>query len=243
MSPEKVGLPLGSRRRTPGLRREEIAVLAGLSPSWYTYLEQGREIRPSSEVLDSLARVFELTATERRYLHLLAGGPSPGCREPVPEEPPDALLRRLVTGRAGDVPMFATDPCMDLVVWNEATTRWYDDFGVLPRGRRNLLWWVFAAPAARERLPQWEDEARDLMARFRLANVTRLRERRYQYLVTSLRRVSPEFCDWWPEHDVRENQSRLRQFRLADGQIESLYVVVLQTADKVNSVALHLPVE
>jgi transcriptional regulator with XRE-family HTH domain len=243
IAPQHVGLPFGRRRRTPGLRREEIAVLAGLSPTWYTYLEQGRDIRPSSEVLESLARVLQLTEAERRYLHLLADGRPRSSPVPAPR-PGEVVLPQLVASVGkGAIPVYAIDAVADICSWNELATVWYADFAWLPPAHRNILWWMLLAPEARERIVDWEDEARGLLASFRLATATRPRERRYQELVAELRGTSPEFREWWPEHDVCEQQTRLRRFRLPGGQVRTVRLVVLQTVDTANSIVLHLPLD
>ncbi|MET1074540.1 MAG: helix-turn-helix transcriptional regulator [Umezawaea sp.] len=241
ITPEHVGLPFGPRRRTPGLRREEIAVLAGLSPTWYTYLEQGRDIRPSPEVLESLARVLKLTEDERRYLHVLATGQSP---PPVPTAPvcPDEVLMGQVIAAMGspELPLYAGNVYADVTAWNAATVEWYTDFGALPADRRNVLWWMLTAPEARERIVDWEDDTRDVLARFRVAAAARPWDRRFDELTSLLEASSPEFRSWWSDHDVREQHARPRRMRRPNGEVVSMQLVVLRMADSVNSVVLHL---
>lgn len=130
VTPEQVGFPAGAHRRTKGLRREEVAVLAGLSPTWYTYLEQGRDIRPSIQVLDSLARVLDLSEDERRYMHTLAHGQVVNPQPLEAEEARGGTMRRVV-GLMGDnlYPVYATDVYCDLIAWNDAAAEWYDDWG------------------------------------------------------------------------------------------------------------------
>lgn len=138
--PADVGLPTSLRRRAAGLRREEVAVLAGLSPSWYTYLEQGRDINPSAEVLDSLARVLGLTEDERRYLHTLAYGGVTTPRPLVDELAAAEIARQLVaTAAESPYPVYAINYYCDLIAWNRATASYYADFGQLPVQRRNML--------------------------------------------------------------------------------------------------------
>jgi len=121
--PESVGLPADGRRRTPGLRREEISMLAGVGLSWYTWLEQGRDITPSASVLDALARVLGLGAAERAHLFDLAGVPTPASADPYPAEAP-AELREMVLGLA-PWPAYLLGPRCDVLVWNAPATTMY----------------------------------------------------------------------------------------------------------------------
>ncbi|MGX4653746.1 helix-turn-helix transcriptional regulator [Micromonospora sp. SCSIO 07396] len=239
--PAHVGLPVGPRRRTPGLRREEIAMLAGLSPTWYTYLEQGRDIRPSPEVLDSLARVLQLSEDERRYLHLLAVGEQVQSTPTQPRDLDKEMMRQAVAliGQV-DLPVYAADVYGDMVAWNAATTRWYTDFETLPPGRRNMLWWLLTAPEARSRLVKWEEDTRDVVGRFRAASATRPWDQRFRELITAMQAVSPEFCTWWPEHDVRGQQIRPRHLRLPTGESLTTELVVLRMADSFFSLIMHI---
>jgi transcriptional regulator with XRE-family HTH domain len=240
--PEQVGLPAGSRRRTPGLRREEIAVLAGLSPTWYTYLEQGRDIRPSPDVLESLARVLQLTEDERRYMYLLTNGQTPPIRPDVTEQADQPMMRRLV-GLLGDVdyPVYGGNLYGDVTAWNQATVRWYTDFGRLPVERRNMLWWMLTAGEARRRIVDWAEDVQDVIARFRIASAARPWDQRFSDRIAMLHRASPEFRTWWKEHDVRGQHTRPRRFRLADGTEETLQLVVMRMTDGFNSMVVHVP--
>lgn len=240
--PEQVGLPAGSRRRTPGLRREEIAVLAGVSPTWYTYLEQGRDIHPSAEVLDSLCRVLELTAAERHYFYLLAGRQPAPLSSPQPARTPDMLVRAVVTRLdRGDYPVYAADVHADLVAWNQASVDWYGDFGTLAPTRRNMLCWMLTQPEARDRIVDWEADTRDVLARFRLAAASRPWDGRFSELSAALWQQSPEFRRWWPDHDVRDQHTRLRRLRRPGGEVTAVELVVLRMVDQFHSVVLHLP--
>ncbi|WP_217809837.1 helix-turn-helix transcriptional regulator [Micromonospora sp. NBS 11-29] len=240
--PEQVGLPAGSRRRTPGLRREEIAVLAGLSPTWYTYLEQGRDIHPSPDVLESLARVLQLSEDERRYLYLLANGQTPPIRPSEPAQAEQPMLRELV-GVLGNVdyPVYFGNLYGDVTAWNQATVRWYTDFGRLPAERRNMLWWMLTAGEARRRIVNWEEDVRDLIARFRIASAARPWDQRFSERISMLYRISPEFRTWWKDHDVRGQHTRPRRFQLADGTQKTLQLVVMRMTDGFNSMIVHVP--
>jgi transcriptional regulator with XRE-family HTH domain len=150
MSPAEAGLPVTSRRRTPGLRREEVAALAGLSITWYTYLEQGRGHDVSPAVLDSVARVLQMSEDERRYMHHLAFGyvvdPRPLHEEIVVSE----LQQQIVTiAEAHPYPVYMVDHSADLVAWNSACEDWYDEWGKLRASERNFVLWLLTSEKAK----------------------------------------------------------------------------------------------
>ena len=249
ITPADVGLPAGLRRRTPGLRREEVAVLAGLSPTWYTYLEQGRNVHPSAQVLDSLARVLRLTEDERGYLHALANSAPNSATSAA--QPPDGdvagetLVRQLVqAAEHSPYPVYGIDLYSDLIAWNPAVAGYYTDFGRLPEGRRNMLRWLLEAPEAKERLPDWKDESRDGVARLRAMAAEHEGDRRLRALVEELRRSSPEFEGWWHEHHVLGHHSRLRRFRHPDLGERTLRLLIMHAPDFAPSIVVfHLPID
>ncbi|RKT68183.1 helix-turn-helix protein [Saccharothrix variisporea] len=242
-NPAESGFPRGPRRRSQGLRREEVAMLAGVSPTWYTYLEQGRDIRPSPEVVDSLARVLCLSEDERRYVHTLAFGhvvrPQPLDGELSGAE----LLKRLVAAAEDDpYPVLAVGSHGDLLGWNRAATDWYDDWDVLPEEERNLVRWLLTAPAARERLVDWADEARDAVAVWRAESARCPDVLEVDRRVRELGRVSAEFRLWWDEQTVRERRSRTRRFRHPEEGVRELRLVPLESPEFAPAVVLaHLP--
>lgn len=243
ITPDQVGLPAGPRRRIAGLRREEIAVLTGISPTWYTYLEQGRDIRPSNEVLDNLARVLQLNEDERVYLYLLVNGQRPPPRAETPDTAEGGIMRRIVA-LLGDIelPMVGCTPHMDITCWNEVTVHWFTDFGAMPPEKRNLLWWQLTDPAAKERIVDWAQDSRDLVARLRIANADRPWDDRFTYLVDRLQSSSPEFREWWVEHDVYEqHRRRVHRLRHPNGEIRETELVVLRSVDSFNSLMLRVP--
>jgi transcriptional regulator with XRE-family HTH domain len=246
ITPAEVGLPAGPRRRSAGLRREEVAVLAGLSPTWYTYLEQGRDIHPSAEVLDSLARVLGLSEDERRYMHVLAHGNVSKPRPIIGDLSAAEIVRRLVlTTDDSAYPVYAVDLYCDMVAWNPAATTYYTDFGRMPPERRNMLRWLLESPEARQRLPEWYDDARDIVARWRaMAAGASHTDERLRGLIDEFKRLSPEFDGWWEGHDVREHRSRVRRFvhpRLGD---LVLRLIVVQAPDFMPCVVVfHVPID
>ncbi|PRX97103.1 helix-turn-helix transcriptional regulator [Allonocardiopsis opalescens] len=242
ISPGQVGIPVGSRRRTSGLRREEVAVLAGLSPTWYTYLEQGRNIHPSPEVLDSLARVLQLSEDERGYMHILAYG---HVVKPQPaEKPADELLRQIVDAvGSGPYPVYAANQYGELIAWNRAAAEWYDDWDRLPPADRNIVRWMVTSPRARERLLDWEDDTQDAIARWRAESAKWPSDERLRDLIAEFTRLSSDFARWWDGHEVREHRVRIRRFRLPQIGIRSVRLVPLGAPDTLPSgIVLHLPV-
>lgn len=202
VSPAQVGLPSGGRRRTPGLRREEVAQLAGVGLSWYTWLEQGRDVRPSTQVLDALARALRLGAGERAHLFHLARAELPlPASDDYPREAP-AELASLVAALDPN-PAWLTNPRTDLLAWNRAATVVVTDWGALPAERRNLLWWLFAQ--LREN-GAWEGIARRTLARFRAEHARRVGDPGFTELIDALTVASPQFAAWWPAHEVLVEQ-------------------------------------
>lgn len=241
--PDQVGLPTGPRRRTNGLRREEVAVLAGLSPTWYTYLEQARDIRPSPEVLDSLARVLQLTEDERRYMHVLAYGE---VIHPEPLEadiPGEQLLKQVVALMdESTYPVYSTDQYCDLIAWNTAATEWFDDWSLTPPEERNFLRWMLCSPVAQQVLVDWEQDTRDIVARWRAEVAKWPADPRIPQLVAEFSTISPHFERWWNDHDVREHRSRLRRFRHPKMGVQVLRMVVISGPEFAPAGAIvHVP--
>jgi transcriptional regulator with XRE-family HTH domain len=200
-TPESLGLPANGRRRTPGLRREEVAQLAGVGLSWYTWLEQGRDITPSAGVLDALARVLDLDPPEHAHLFDLAGVAIPAA-EDYPTEAP-AELRAIVEGLAPN-PAYLIGPRTDVLVWNAAAERVLGEPSRAPDGVQNLLWWMFTDPSRRG--PSWEDTARNTLARFRAAHARRYGDPAFRGLIEALLAASPAFAELWPRHEVLDSQ-------------------------------------
>jgi hypothetical protein len=220
-------------------------VLAGLSPTWYSYLEQGRKIRPSSEVLDSLARVLLLSEDERRYIHMLAHG-QVGEAQPLDDDfPGEDVIRQLVTTTGtGPYPVYALDLGGNLIAWNPATTQWYADFSAMPATARNMVRWMFTDPAARIRFADWAADARDIVARLRTVPARRPHDATLSNLVSELRQGNADFRRWWDEHVVIEQRSRLRTLRHPTLGIRTMRLVVVYPADTDSyMIAYHLPTD
>jgi transcriptional regulator with XRE-family HTH domain len=244
IDPTQVGLPKSRRRRSRGLRREEVAVLAGVSPTWYTYLEQGRNIRPSPAVLDSLARVLLLTEDERHYMHMLVFGHPPRARTlPAPAVSMAEMVGQLVECYGhGAHPMYVFDEIGDVLAWNDATAEWYTDFGRMPVDQRNMMWWVLTSPEARERLGNWEEDCRDVVARYRSYVAMRHNDPRISQFIARLQEASPEFAKWWVEHEVHGQSQRPRLFKHPTYGTRTMHIQVMVPTETDNvRVAFHLP--
>src|SRR5579884_3214372 len=200
IAPEDVGLPRGSRRRAPGLRRAEVAQLAGVSVDWYTWLEQGRPITVSTQVLESLVQALHLNADERAHLFFLAHQQPPPERAMEPEIVSPTLQRFL--DHQGLSPAFVTGRRWDVVAWNEAARVLFGDFEQMPSHERNSIWRLFTSSAHRQLLVDWEGHARRLLAQFRATCGRYPGDHRLTELVHDLVLASPEFRAWWPDHEV-----------------------------------------
>ncbi|MDE3069146.1 MAG: helix-turn-helix domain-containing protein [Acidobacteriota bacterium] len=200
LQPEDVGLPGGGRRRTPGLRREEVAQLAGVGATWYTWLEQGRDVRASLDVLEAIARALRLTPAERTHLLLLGRGEEPPpCR--MPAERASATLRRMLES-LGAGPAFVLGRRWDYLAWNDAACAVFGELGRLPRGSRNHVWLTFMDPARRAMTPDWKLTARATVAKFRADSAHHIGDPSFEELIRALRHSSPEFCAAWTRHEV-----------------------------------------
>ncbi|MCK2220656.1 helix-turn-helix transcriptional regulator [Actinomadura sp. ATCC 31491] len=242
--PEQVGLPTGGGRRTKGLRREEVAVLAGLSPTWYTYLEQGRDIKPSVQVLDSLARVLDLSEDERRYIHTLVHGQ---VTNPQPLDGPawSGEVMGPLVGLMNDseYPVYATDIHCNLTAWNRACTEWYDDWAGYCPEHRNMLRWLLVSPKAKERLPDWERVTTDVVARWRSELAKWPHDEGLTARVAEFARISPLFATLWRRHDVQEHRTITRRFRHPKRGLHTLRMALLVTPDEpMIGLVIHFPV-
>jgi transcriptional regulator with XRE-family HTH domain len=209
LTPADVGLPSGRGRRTPGLRREEIAMLAGVSVTWYTWLEQGRRINASVDVLEALARALRLDDAGRRHL-LALGAPARSELPPAAEHAPDALVRLIEAMEPA--PAYVLGPRWDFLAWNRAQARLYPAIERLPAGDRNLLWVIFAEPSARDLLAEWPQQARRIMAEFRAGTAELRNDPGVVALVDRLQHDSPEFAQWWAQVDVAGFRTRVRHY-------------------------------
>ncbi|MDH5856866.1 helix-turn-helix domain-containing protein [Lampropedia aestuarii] len=201
LTPEEVGLPSSGRRRTPGLRREEVAALAGVGLTWYTWLEQGRDIGVSAHFLDQLAQVLKLDSAQRRHLYLLAH-----ARPPLEPGKTFCVLPPLVRRLMHDLPhaAFVLNLRWDVLGFNTMADALFD-FGAHPPERRNLLWLLFTSPVLRARLCDWDEQATRMLASFRRDYARASQEGDIRALVADLQKVSPEFKASWRTQQVQSH--------------------------------------
>ncbi len=209
-------LPPVARSRVPGLRREEVAALAGVSSTWYTWLEQARPVNPSRSVLEAIARLFGLSASESDYLLRLGGHTgipltAEGSTVPV-------HLQRLLESVSG--PAFLLASNWSIVAWNAAYERLYTRVSTLEPEERNLLWLVFTDAALRELMPDWHTQSRRFAGEFRASAGPAIGTAELSDLVRRLSAASPEFAEVWAERDVETFSSRERVFdHPVDGRV------------------------
>src|ERR1700735_1621283 len=204
LDPAALGFP-PERRRTPGLRREEVAQRANISPTWYTWLEQGRGGAPSADVLDRISRALMLTDVEREHLFLLGLGRPPEVRYRKSEGVTPRLQR--VLDALDPSPAVIRTAIWDVVAWNRAATVMLMDYGSLPPEQRNILRFIFLEPRARAAQYDWESVARFVLGAFRGDAARPGAEAEVEPLVDELCRLSPEFRAMWRENDVRGSHS------------------------------------
>ena len=199
LDPAAFGVPAG-RRRTPGLRREEVAQRANISPTWYTWLEQGRGGAPSADVLDRIARALMLTDVEREHLFLLGLGRPPEVRYRRNQGVTPRLQR--VLDALEPSPAVIRTATWDVVAWNRAATVMLMDYGSLPPERRNILRFVFLDPRARAAQYDWESVARFVLGAFRVDAARAGAAAEVEPLVDELCRLSPAFKAMWRDNEV-----------------------------------------
>jgi transcriptional regulator with XRE-family HTH domain len=247
VDPRDTGLPPGGARRTPGLRREEVALLSGVSSTWYTWLEQGRDIHPSRQVVDALARTLRMSPAEHGYVLRLTGHAGPAPADPAQEVP--GHVQRLLDA-LGPSPAYALTADWTIAAWNRAYERLYPGVARVPAAGRNLLELVFTDPAVRSLLADWETDSRRFLTQFRAEVGPRLADPVVVDLVSRLEAASPSFRAGWASHDVDRFSSAERRFehpevgtlllehhQLTPADAPGLQVVVYTAADGGGSAA------
>jgi transcriptional regulator with XRE-family HTH domain len=211
LDPAALGFP-PERRRTPGLRREEVAQRANISPTWYTWLEQGRGGAPSADVLNRISRALMLTEVEREHLFLLGLGRPPEARYRQNDGATPRLQR--VLDALDPSPALIRNAKYDVVAWNRAATVMLVDYGSLPPEQRNILRFIFLDPRARAAQYDWESVARFVLGAFRVDAARAGAAAEVEPLVEELCRLSPEFKAMWRDNDVPGHHSEaVKQIR------------------------------
>lgn len=240
LDPASAGFPAGGRRRTPGLRREEVAQLAGVSVTWYTWLEQARDITVSRQVIGSVARALRLDDTERAYVYELAGMAPPAERVLRPE--PDLLLQRLVM-TLDPHPAYLVTGWWDLVAYNRSYSAVAGGLDDVPEAERNVLWLMLTDPRMRRLFHQWEDESDRLVGQFRAQLAHRPEDPRGRQLEAALQQSAPDFLRLWERNTVSRFQSARKQLQHpVAGRLELDYVKLHSAADG-QQVVVFLPAD
>jgi transcriptional regulator with XRE-family HTH domain len=239
LSPKSIGIVGGRRRRTAGLRREEVAELAGIGVDWYIRLEQGRTVSPSVTTVDALARALKLSKAEHAHLRLLARDPD--RRAFAIETVPDSIRRML---GALDLPAYVTGRRWDVLAWNEAAEDVFR-FGGLADADRNVLLSMFTNPATRKLFgASWTDEARRMVAQFRGTYDIWAGDPAFVSLLERLREGSEEFTAWWGAHDVRGTMSGRKLLNHArKGRLHFEYTSFQANDDPALKLTIYTPVQ
>jgi transcriptional regulator with XRE-family HTH domain len=216
LSPLAVGLPPGPRRRTPGLRREEVAQLCGVSPTWYTWIEQGRPVSASADALARIAVALQLSRAERAYLFELAAQRDPAEPDTGATDTPATLLKAVQVVQS---PAYLLDRQWNAIAWNapaaDLFVGWLD-----AENDRNLLRYTFLSPVGRALIVDWESRARRLAAEFRADSIRHLNDAPTRGLIDALTAQSDAFAQFWASQDVGEREGGRREFEHPrDGRI------------------------
>jgi len=217
LTPEEVGFPPGIRRRTPGLRREEVAALAGVSTTWYTWLEQGRDIQASPNVLDAIASALRLTHDERNYLYGLAMEPGAAGTAELTTYSSDAVnppLRKILQ-ELRQCPSIISDRRCQIVGWNEAAAHVFVDFAQIPESERNMIKLIFTRQELRRLAVNWKQFASGFLSIFRAYYGQYVEDNWYDRFLKEMKELHPDFQELWEHSQVRTAPEVVLEFRHA----------------------------
>ena len=206
--PAQVGLPEGIRRRTPGLRREEVALLSGIGLTWYMWIEQGRPIQISSQVLESLARTLMLDRSETKHLYTLAQH-TPPAGDPIYNDTVNPMLQHVLDNLEFS-PATILDVRFNVISWNRAAARILFDYGKIYASKRNLLRIMFTNEEYKKTIADWEFAAQEMIASFRTVYAKFVGDPWVEDFINDLRSESKEFNLWWSMHDVKKDAGILK---------------------------------
>jgi hypothetical protein len=227
LSPEDFGMSPGSRRRTPGLRREEVALLAGVGVTWYTWLEQGREINASIQVLDAVASTLRMDQTEREHLYRLAEATPLRIMSP-PGVIPETI--REIVHSLDPLPASLINARFDILLSNRAAQELFWEWHQLPCIHRNTLWCCVTEPSARGKFPEYDRHVRYMVARLRAAYSSHIGDPEWEEDIRRLSSLSREFTDLWARHEVAKPEPR-----------QVTYLNPLAGTLRLNASELHVP--
>jgi transcriptional regulator with XRE-family HTH domain len=199
LRPEQVGLPPSRRRRTPGLRREEVAQLAGVGVTWYTWLEQARQINASPQVLDAIARTLQFDSHEHSHLFTLAGLPTTSIAEECGALSASA---QLLVDQLEPYPAIILNARWDLLAFNRVQASFVPNLEEIPIEDRNCLWLAFTDPIWQAVMVDWEESVARMVAEYRAAMAEHIDDPAWQSFVDRLHHAAPEFTRFWERHDV-----------------------------------------
>jgi transcriptional regulator with XRE-family HTH domain len=211
LHPEQVGLPPSRRRRTPGLRREEVAQLAGVGVTWYTWLEQARQINASPQVLDAIARTLQFDSHEHAHLFTLAGLPATTTIAEECDRVPPAV--QTLVEQLEPYPAAVMNARWDLLAFNRVNASFFPNLESLPLEDRNCLWLSFTDPIWREVLVDWEGSVARMVAEYRATMAEHIDDPAWQTLVDRLHRAAPEFTALWDRHDIGRLTGNVKEMR------------------------------
>ncbi|MER5321230.1 helix-turn-helix transcriptional regulator [Streptosporangium roseum] len=241
ITPAAVGLPPGLRRRTPGLRREEVALLAGVGVTWYTWLEQGRPINVSAQVLDAISRTLKLDEAEREHLYRLADMPA------VPASDVHAVLDpeiQRILDQLGPLPASVYNSRYDLLAWNDTYGALFASMTSRPSGTRNALWQIFVTKECCNPVVNREEELPQMVATLRAGFGRHLRDPSWTDFVRRLSAASPEFAAMWATHDVARPGGRMKIFQhSAVGQVRTISTSMALASPPETRMVVYTPMD
>ncbi|MEK4007230.1 helix-turn-helix transcriptional regulator [Paenibacillus sp. FSL H3-0333] len=240
ISPHDVGLSAGSRRRTQGLRREEVAQLASIGLSWYTRLEQGRNISPSVGVLESLASALKLTPNERRHLFLLSGESLPPQLAAAEEKISPSV--QMMLDEFNPNPAYVIGRRCDFLAWNAAAEAVFSISRPSPPHDHNLMWRQFTDPVWREGSEDWHDVSQRIVAEFQTSRARYLEDVSFSNLINDLKSVSAEFTRMWQHHDAPSSLDGYKKLYHPElGVLEFEHITLQFPNDPDQRIMLYLP--
>jgi transcriptional regulator with XRE-family HTH domain len=237
--PEELGLPRGRRRRTPGLRREEVATAAGVSAEWYTWLEQARDVRPSADVLSRIADALRLEPHETRHLLTLGGYAVSASGADVPRAVSVSLRLQRLIDQMDFGPAWVFGERWDILAWNRAASVIHGDLAGLQGIERNALYQLFLGDRMRSILVDWELHGRRCVAKLRATYASRVDDPWFNELVTLLRTRSEEFERWWHENEIETAQEGVKHYEHPEaGRLVFDYSVLEVLDERMSSLRL-----